>query len=148
MPEYTPIHESRDAWKHIKGPTVIAAKASVFVALHDILVRSQCKTLLHTLGRFAYYVFPMPGITMAFQAVAYTAADIRNKHDLWNYHLAALFVLPLIRKWTRLPVTSMAGLYLLSADKITMISAMKFADALPPLDSPSPRALRVPCFYD
>lgn len=84
------VQYEKDPLKRITNWCVPMMKLGGVMALHDIYIRSQCKTALHAAQRLGYYVFPMAAIGFTLPAMTLIAEDLRGKRDPINYFIGGM----------------------------------------------------------
>ncbi|XP_076652832.1 uncharacterized protein LOC143359061 [Halictus rubicundus] len=90
------------------------------MGLHDMYIRTQCKTALHALQRIGYYVLPMGGLGFTLPAMTLVSEGIRGKRDPLNYFVGGLSCLPILKQWLNLPPFMVRNGILLVALSVTI----------------------------
>ncbi|XP_076302548.1 uncharacterized protein LOC143220842 [Lasioglossum baleicum] len=98
-----PIEYEKDPLKRITNICFPMMKLGGIMGLHDIYIRSQCKTALHAAQRLAYCVIPSAAIGFTLPAMTLVAEDLRGKRDPINYYIGAISCLPILKQWLKLP---------------------------------------------
>lgn len=116
--KYYDSPEGHDAFKKLLVTLKYAGVVGVGAATMDVLTLSKPKGYGSTLGRYAYYTFPLMGMAAAFTTTTYIATNYRQKDDKLNYVLGSLAAGGVFGAWRKSGVAAMWGCVILSAAAI------------------------------
>ncbi|XP_015428785.1 PREDICTED: uncharacterized protein LOC107185585 isoform X1 [Dufourea novaeangliae] len=103
MPQYFAKPDGEDPLGKIQACLYPCIKLSMLASVHDVLLRSNCKTFAHAGQRVAFWMVPSAVVGTIFPSIVYMSTRLRGKDDSINHAMGALSILPILQRWFHIP---------------------------------------------